>query len=311
MLASLPPELIDLIFAKCNGRTLARLECCSKETRAAAQRAPIQLHVTPTSLQYDIAQKQWAESASRKSRITKISFRRVQFHTQTWNVAAYQNVQSISMLYCKIWALGWMSMAGPGLKRLEISRLKRSWDMPTSFQLSVLPGTLTSVALQFDDSWTSVDIDNAKNITSLTLKAPYGIGLRKPDFMLGNTGVIRKLQLETPGRVGARPGFTAPGITYLHIESTNETPDVLKYFPGVAALVAILPQCDLVWSTDVRMPRLAAAVIDFDFVSIDAIPEKLTFLEVWADRIATKPLPKSLVIKAFVRDVDMPRAFFD
>jgi|APGre2960657444_1045066.scaffolds.fasta_scaffold05711_1 hypothetical protein len=301
----LPPELVDLIFAKCNAKTLARLECVSKETRAAAQRAPIQLHVTPTHFPRIW---EWADSASRKARITKVSFRRTQLYR---NFDAYPNVQSISMLYCKVWNLNWMSMVGPRLKRLEISRLKRSWDMPTSFQLSVLPGTLTSAALQFDDSWTAVDVDDTKNIVSLTLKAPYGIGLHKPDILLGNTGVVRKLQLETPGRCIPRPGFAAPAITYLHIESTNDTPVVLKHFPGVAALVAILPQCDLVWSVDMHMPNLAAAVIDVDFLSIDAISEKLTFLEVWADRIATKPLPKSLVIRAFVRDVDIPRAFFD
>lgn len=303
----LPSELVDLIFAKCNAKTLARLECVSRETRAAAQRAPIQLHVTPTHFPRI---REWAESASRKARITKVSFRRMQFH-HTWNVEACENIQSISMLYCKVWHLNWLSMAGPRLKRLEISRLKRSWDTPTSFKLSVLPDTLQSVALQFDDSWTSVDVDDTKNIVALTLKAPYGIGIHKPDISLGNTGVIRKLQLETPGRVVCQPGFSAPGITYLHIESTNETPGVLKSFPNVAALVAIMPQCDLVWSVDMHMPNLVAAVIDVDFLSIDAISEKLTFLEVWTDRIATKPLPKSLVVRAFVRDVDIPRAFFD
>ena len=235
----------------------------------------------------------------------------MQFYPLTWNVEACENIQSISMLYCKIWHLNWLSMAGPRLKRLEISRLKRSWNMPTSFKLSILPDTLKSVALQFDDSWTAVDVDDTKNIVALTLKAPYGIGIHKPDILLGNTRVVRKLQLETPGRCIPQDGFSAPGITYLHIESTNETPVVLKSFPNVAALVAILPQCDLIWSVDMHMPNLAAAVMDFDFISIDAIPPKLTFLEVWADRIATKPLPKSLVIKAFVRDVDIPRAFFD
>jgi hypothetical protein len=54
------------------------------------------------------------------------------------------------------------------------------------------------------------------------------------------------------------------------------------------------------------------AILDADFVALDIVPSPMpSHLEIWADRLATVPMPRDADVRAFVRLDEVPRTFFN
>lgn len=165
MLLQLPPELLEQVLSRCSGKTLAILECVSKDLQAAARRVPLQLHITPMhGPRHDWVQR-------RKDRVVKLSLRRLGRNDAGWLLRTFENLRVLDVRYTTLnWHL--FNSVRPlvglhGLRRLHLNKVScgRYWDPPGRvFSFSWLPPSLEWVDITFDDTWTSVCITDLHSL---------------------------------------------------------------------------------------------------------------------------------------------------
>ena len=299
-----PPEILDLICAHLQARSLAALECVSKTCREASRRAALQLHVTPNTVHSATA---WALVPSRAARVTKLSARRVPSALLLPLLERCPGVLAVDVLYCRVLAPLPQTLGLRGLQRLRLSRLARQFGQDDVFSLACLPDSLRHVSLAFDASWRRVDVDDPKNIETLSLTAP--------DLSVTALGRVTDLSLTTPGSIVVVPSADPrpSEVISARIESyeSHHSTAVLGLFgPALRTLVLSMPQVGFVLSHDLAHldPRILA--IDADFVAIDAL-KSLRTLEVRANRVASVRIPRHIDLYAEVDGALMDRSFFD
>jgi hypothetical protein len=302
-----PPEILDLICAHLQARSLAALECVSKTCREASRRAALQLHVTPNTVHSATA---WALAPSRAARVTKLSARRVPSALLLPLLERCANVQVVDVLYCRVLAPLPQTLGLRGLQRLRLSRLARHFGQGDVFSLGCLPDSLRHVELAFDESWRRVDLDDPKNIETLSLTAP--------SLLVTALGRVTDLSLTTPGRIwvdDTRPS-TPSGVVTARIESYGSLHHYLAtavlglFGPALRTLVLSMPQVGFVLSQDLAHLDPHTLALDADFLAIDAL-KNLRTLEVRANRVASVRIPRHVELYAEVDGAPMDRSFFD
>ena len=322
MTVELPDEILDVILKKCSAQTIALASCISKTWREAGRRASLNVLITPATCDTIIA---WLAKDNRAARVTKLSLRRLHLtpHTpRAWRWAGppgcddvYANLQDLSVKFCRVWTPLMYIGCLARLETIHLGRIKRYGNTDSTFRTSGLPRSLKAATLLFDDSWRTVSIEDVPDaLVSLKIAAPYGIGLRTPEIVVHSFGHLKKLYLETPGYLTNTCRDEMPHLERLHIGFSNEDASVLRTFGRGALLrtLVVVTTCDVTWSRDMAHFASHIAILDADFVALDIVPSPMpAHLEIWADRLATVPMPRDADVRAFVRLDEVPRTFFN
>ena len=241
MLLHLGTDALQHILSFCTARTLACLECVCTELRQQVRHVPAQIHLTPHTAQ-DVLE--WARGRT----VTKACVRRVLLPQPTLPLfeCLTPDLRILDIQFTRVpdYVMVDVVRAFPQLQRLRLSRITRSSQFSQStFHLSLLPPSLVDVNLTFDDTWTTVIIDDVKNIRKLRCQCFHGMWLGQPNFLVTHLGHVDTLWLLTYGFIMSLvEGHTASEVV---IDCDNRTSCVLDTFERVKDLTVHLPNAKL------------------------------------------------------------------
>lgn len=314
MLEDIPEEALDLVAAGLDARSLARLGCVSRRCRDAHARAPLRLAL---SLSNESKVLRWAVAPSRRARVVSVtSSRRVGSSDVAW-MSLFPNVTGVRFSFCRIMLSALEIMPCHALKSLTVHSLcppavrtlsdpMGPWTFSTA-GLARFP-CLEIARLTLTPQWYAAEIDGGPaSLRVLELRnAEYVRLIAVPP--VDTLSIVCRGYTAWDRDIDASAWQFPASVRRYRIECNNQGDIDLLIPRSVQTLAVSAPFASSL--TMGRLLRLQEALVDMDFVTIDAVPPHLKYLEIAADRLATTSVPAHVTVIARVRGHRVDSQFF-
>lgn len=315
MLDDLPEEALDLVAAGLDARSLARLGCVSRRCRDAHARAPLRLAL---SLSNESKVLRWAVAPSRRARVVSVtSSRRAGSSGVAW-MALFPSVTGVRFSFCRIMSSALDTLPCHALKSLTVHSLcppaVRTLTDPTgpwTFSTAGLARfpCLEIARVTLTPQWYAAEIHGGPaSLRVLELRNAEYVRLIAVPPAVDTLSIVCTGYMAWDRDIDASAWQFPASVQRYRIECSNRGDIDLLIPRSVQILAVSAPFASSL--TMGRLLHLQEALVDMDFVTVDAVPPHLKYLEIAADRLATTSVPAHVTVVARVRGHRVDPQFF-